>query len=99
MFCRNCGAEIMPDAEFCVKCGAKVSVEGDADRKDWLVALLFSFFLGTLGVDRFYLGYINLGILKLITLGGCGVWWTIDLILIITGNLKDAQGRPLKRNF
>jgi len=65
--------------------------------KEWMVALLLSLFLGTLGVDRFYLGYTTLGIVKLITLGGCGIWALIDLIMIIMNNMPDAQGRPLKK--
>lgn len=68
------------------------------EQKDFLVALILSIFLGQLGVDRFYMGYIGTGILKLITLGGCGIWWLIDIILIATKNLKDANGLPLKGN-
>ncbi len=56
---------------------------GREDRR-WIVALLFSILLGCLGVDRFYMGYIGTGILKLITFGGFGIWWLIDLILIAT---------------
>ena len=70
---------------------------GPDQPKDWLAALLLSVFLGTFGVDRFYLGHVGLGIGKLLTLGGCGIWWLIDVILIATGSVKDAQGRPLVR--
>ncbi|QJR44054.1 TM2 domain-containing protein [Mycoplasma miroungirhinis] len=50
--------------------------------------LLISFFLGGLGIDRFMKGQIGLGVLKLITAGGFGVWWLIDLILIATGSIN-----------
>jgi TM2 domain-containing membrane protein YozV len=65
------------------------------NQKKWLTTLLLSFFLGTLGVDRFYLGYTALGILKLITMGGAGIWWLIDLILIAMNKLPDARGQAL----
>lgn len=51
--------------------------------KNPVVALILSIFLGEFGVDRFYIGNIGLGIGKLITGGGCGVWWFIDLFLIM----------------
>jgi len=66
-------------------------------QREWVVALLLSAFLGSLGIDRFYLGYTGLGVVKLLTFGGCGVWTLIDLILIAMGKMKDADGNELKR--
>jgi len=48
----------------------------------WMLALLMSIFFGTLGVDRFIMGHVGLGILKLLTFGGMGIWSLIDIILI-----------------
>lgn len=63
--------------------------------KSFLTAVLLSYFVGSLGIDRFYLGYTGLGIAKLLTVGGCGIWQLIDLILILTNKLPDAQGMSL----
>jgi TM2 domain-containing membrane protein YozV len=73
-------------------------VPGLFSEKEWLTALLLSLFVGVLGVDRFYLGYTGLGILKLVTLGGCGIWATIDFILIAMGKITDSRGLALRRN-
>ena len=65
--------------------------------KSFNVALILSILVGGVGIDRFYLGYTGLGVAKLLTGGGCGVWWLIDLILIATGKMKDAQGNELQK--
>ncbi|UAK38129.1 NINE protein [Gordonia bronchialis] len=70
-------------------------VPGLFSDKEWMTTLLISFFLGGLGIDRFYLGQTGLGVGKLLTCGGCGVWSLIDLILIAMRKVTDADGRPL----
>jgi len=101
MICRSCGSEVADGAQTCPNCGASLSTPaanpGQQEQKDWLVALLLSVFVGGFGVDRFYLGYVGLGVLKLLTGGLCGVWWLIDVILIAMDKLPDAEGRPLAR--
>ena len=51
--------------------------------KDPLLSILLSIFIGSLGIDRFYIGDVGLGIGKLLTGGGCGIWWLIDIFLIV----------------
>jgi TM2 domain-containing membrane protein YozV len=65
------------------------------EQKSWTTTLILSVLVGSLGIDRFYLGYTGLGILKLITCGGCGIWSLIDIILVATDKLPDANGQPL----
>ncbi|KAI7854707.1 hypothetical protein BDC45DRAFT_507927 [Circinella umbellata] len=57
--------------------------------RSWFLALLLSVFFGPFGVDRFYLGYIFLGVLKLVTAGLGGIWWVVDVILIALNVLND----------
>ena len=60
--------------------------------KSKTTALILSILVGGFGVDRFYLGYTGMGILKLLT-GGCfGILWIIDIVNIATGKLGPADG-------
>ena len=63
----------------------------------WEYVLAFSFFFGFLGVDRFITGRWVLGLLKLFTIGGIGIWYLVDLILIGTENFKDGDGNYILR--
>jgi TM2 domain-containing membrane protein YozV len=71
----------------------KLREEEEEKGKSQLVALLLCIFLGGLGIHRFYLGYVGIGIIQLLTAGCCGIWWLIDFIRIATGDLKpkDAE--------
>jgi TM2 domain-containing membrane protein YozV len=91
----------LPDLEINYRLGSRVKpmepqiVAMEKSDKDWVVTLLLAIFLGGLGIDRFYAGSIGLGVLKLITFSGLGLWWLIDIILLVTGGYKDGNGRPI----
>ena len=70
--------------------------EHGISEKSRLVNSLLAWLVGFLGVDRFYAGRPLLGILKLLTGGGFTIWWIIDLILALTGTMKDGDGRQIK---
>ena len=60
---------------------------GGLDQNEMLIAALLCFFLGGLGIHRFYLGYTTIGVIQLLTGGGCGIWILIDFIRILMGDL------------
>ena len=71
--------------------------DGTSDKSNNM-ALLLCFFIGILGVHRFYVGKVGTGILQLVTLGGVGIWAFIDMIMIIMQKFTDSEGNTLKFN-
>lgn len=59
-----------------------MSQKNPSRKVSWAVTLIMSIFFGQFGVDRFILGQIGMGLLKLFTFGGLGIWWFVDVILI-----------------
>jgi len=97
-FCTSCGAVIKKSAEICPSCGVRQQNAPTAGTSStWTTLLLLSIFFGSLGVDRFYVGKIGTGVLKLLTGGGCGVWWLIDLIFILTDKFTDKDGNIIRK--
>ncbi|HPS59109.1 MAG TPA: TM2 domain-containing protein [Spirochaetota bacterium] len=96
-FCESCGSIIKKAAELCPKCGVRQRPAGviDGAGKDWLTTLLLCFFLGFFGLHRFYTGSTGIGVVQLLSGGGCLVWAFIDFITILTGSYKDGNGQPL----
>lgn len=101
-YCTDCGNLIHLRVEICPYCGIRQPpplYHGNGANQDsnrWLITLLLCWFVGILGIHRFYTGHTGIGIIQLLTLGGCGIWTLIDLILIIVGNFRDAEGNLIK---
>lgn len=109
--CPRCGQEMPLDAQFCPKCGFSFNQQYGPQQppyappfdpmksnKDFLTTLLLAIFLGYLGIHRFYTNNTGIGVLQLITLGGCGVWTIIDIIILVTGSYKDGDGKIVKND-
>ena len=101
-YCQNCGTPVTPLTEVCMKCGARIAKpeELNISPKSRLLTTLLCILpacLAVNGAHRFYLGKIGTGLVMLFTLGGLGVWTTIDFIYAVSGNMKDSDGKLIKR--
>lgn len=94
-FCFNCKVETASKAEICMSCGVNLKNSSNGEGYDWMTTLLLCLFLGLFGGHRFYTKHTSIGVIQLLTLGGCYIWAIIDLIQIISGSFKDADGNAL----
>jgi TM2 domain-containing membrane protein YozV len=101
-YCFSCGAIIDSKAQHCPSCGVfqpDTAFQNRSFNARWLSALLLCLFFGVFGVHRFYLNRVGSGILMLITFGGLGIWYLIDLIILIVGGFRDGYGKIVKPNI
>ena len=100
MFCSHCGKELVGNPSFCPGCGANLVQDLNVSPKSrvatTLLCILPAYFCVN-GVHRFYLGKIGTGLLMLFTLGGLGIWTTIDFVFAVAGLMNDKEGRPIKK--
>jgi len=114
-FCPWCGAPTLPLAEICVKCGTRVAkkLELDISPKSRLATTLLAFFLGGLGVHRFYIGKTETAIVMLILgIGGAAttwlivgyiflttveIWALVDFCFAVTGRMRDKEDRLIQK--
>jgi TM2 domain-containing membrane protein YozV len=102
IYCVRCGAVMGGDDQFCHACGWNAQfplpaarVEPNPSERSRLAALLLCLLLGFVGAHRFYVGKVGSGLLWLFTIGLLGIGVIFDLILIATGEFRDARGRRL----
>jgi len=75
---------------------AAKDVPGLFSDKEWLTMVLIAWIGGSLGIDKFYKGETGLGVAKLLTCGGCGIWALYDAIMIAIRKQHDVDGRPYR---
>ena len=67
----------------------------ESSEKKILPAFMMCFFVGFLGIHRFYVGKTGSGIAQILTFGGLGIWALIDWMMSMCGSFKDSEGKPL----
>lgn len=92
--CRGCGTQLHVTALICPHCGAPNRSPFVSEKKI-LPTFLLCWFLGWLGLHRFYVGKVGTGLLFVLTLGGLGIWYLVDFVMIIVGAFTDKYGKRL----
>jgi TM2 domain-containing membrane protein YozV len=77
--------------------GRRADTPGGASKRAFIPTILLCFFLGVLGIHRFYVGKIGTGVLQLVTLCGLGIWTLVDFIWIVVGKFRDGNGLLITR--
>jgi TM2 domain-containing membrane protein YozV len=96
IYCRACGSQMHFSAHACPGCGAQQQEQATSrSQKRILPAAILCFFIGFLGVHRFYVGKVGTGILQLLTFGGLGIWAFVDFIMIVIGSFRDSDGNQI----
>jgi len=90
--CNDCGKQHSDRAKHCPKCGAVIN----NNEKKRVLAILLCFFLGGLGIHRFYAGKVGTGVLWLFTFGLFGIGTLVDFIMIACGVFKDSRGNYIR---
>lgn len=116
-FCPNCAAPTDVNAVMCVRCGVFFAgpqnvAPQETQQRSKLVAALLAFFLGTLGIHNFYLGYTNKAVTQLLltllaSFFTCGlsavavqIWAIVEGVQLLTGTIStDGNGYPLKQDI
>lgn len=110
IYCKECGKQVAADATVCPFCGVQLNEEpatataaatadngSEKSDRDWLTTFLLCWFLGYLGVHSFYAKKTGIGIIQLLTAGGCGIWTFIDWIMLLMGSYRDGEGKLVSR--
>lgn len=104
-YCPYCGTATNENQVMCLFCGRSLENTQQCGSKNMYVAAVLAFLLGVIGIHDFYLGYTAKGVVKIVfTITGIFsfvsvIWSLVDLILILTGKLKDSKGLPLKKSW
>ena len=109
MFCSNCGKEIADNAIVCIHCGCatsnhQINNTNANTNKSMLCAVVLWLLLGCIGAHRFYLGHNTSAVIMLLCLLFCwliipgivlGIWWLVDIILLVSGQIQPIDGSKL----